>query len=366
MNYQSGRMGVAEGIGLVFSITFPLVFLSTPANLAEAAGPASWATPLLGGVGAGVLLWLQQSLIKRYGGDLLSISEHLLGTLGTYAVSFFYLFSLYASACLWTRQFAENTLLTALPNVEFSKIVFFYGLSAMLLVYLGIEACSRASYLILPFAIGGLLLVFAGLTPVLRPLYLFPLLGNGLSSVISPTLFLIGSHAPVVLLIILAPAFQNPQTIQAVMLFGIGGSSIIRALINAVYIAVFSAAIGLEKTLPFYEMTRLIYINRYVQRLEALFILLWVMLGVLGIAACLYATLYLLTRLFKLPTQKPLLFPVGLIMIVIASLPPDAGVVSSFEQTLFGTILAPGFVITTLVLLIASLKKGGGKRCDLP
>ncbi|MDF2500556.1 MAG: spore germination protein [Anaerosporomusa subterranea] len=364
MNYQSGRMGVAEGIGLAYAITFPLVFLSTPANLAEAAGSLSWATPLSGGLGAGILLWIQQALLKRFPGDLFSLSEQLLGTLGAYAVSLFYLFSMYATACLWTRQFAENTLLTALPSANFTIIVLFYGLSVLLLVYLGIEASSRASYLILPFAIGGLLLVLAGLTPVIKPLYLFPLLGNGLPSVVSPTLFLIGAHTPLALLVILAPAFQNTQTIRATIFFGVGGASVIRALANAVYIASFSAAIGLEKTLPFYEMARLLYINRYIQRLESLFILLWVMIGVLGIATCLYGTLYIIVRLFKLPTPKPVLLPLSLIMINIASLPPDAGIVSSLERTLFGSILAPGFVITTLVLLIAGLKRSGGKRCD--
>jgi spore germination protein (amino acid permease) len=317
-------------------------------------------------LGTAVLLWVQQFLLKRYSGDLLSLSQQLLGSLGGYAVNLFYLFSMYATACLWTRQFAENTLLTALPDAEFTKIVLFYGLSVVLLVYLGIEAFSRACYLILPFALGGLLLVFSGLTPVLKPLYLFPLLGNGLASVIKPTLSLIGASAPSVLLMILAPAFQNTQTIRTVILFGIGGASIIRALTNLCYVASFSAAVGLEKTLPFYEMARLIYINRYVQRLEAVFILLWVMVGLLGIAACLYGTLYVIAQLFKLPTPKPLLLPLGLIMISIAALPPDAGVVASLEQILFGSVLAPGFGITTLVLLIAALKRGGGRKCDLP
>ena len=220
--------------------------------------------------------------------------------------------------------------------------------------------------MILPFAIAGLLSVFAGLTPVLKPLYLYPLLGNGVASVVEPTLQLIGASTPLLLLLVIGPAFQNQQTIRSVILLGIGGSSMIRALANAVYVAGFSAAIGLEKTLPFYEMARLIYINRYVQRLEAVFILLWVIVGVLGIAACLYGSLYIITRLFRLPTLKPLLLPVGLIMISIASLPPDAAIVASLEKTLFVRILAPGFIIMTLALLLAALKKGGGKRCDLP
>ncbi len=366
MNYQSGRMGMAEGLGLVYAISFPLLFLSAPAVAAEAAGPVSWVIPLAGGLGTGILLWLQQYLLQRHGGDFLSLTKKILGKIGLYAVSSFYLFALYATACLWTRQFAENTLLTALPDAEFTNIVIAYGLIVMLLVYMGIEGLARASYLILPFAVGGVVLVFAGLGSMLKPLYLVPLLGNGLFSVVGPTFYLIGAGAPIVLLMILKPAFQSPQTMQTVILLGIGGGSVIQSLANAVYVSGLSAAIGLEKTQPFYEMARLIYINRYVQRLEALFIILWVIIGIIGIATCLYGTLYILARLFRLPTPKPILLPAGLIMINIAAMPPDAGVVANLDTLLFSGILAPGFIFITLVLFIVALLRGPEAKCDTP
>jgi spore germination protein KB len=355
VNYQSGRMGMAEGIGLAYSITSPLVFLATPAIVAEAAGPLSWATPLLGGLVTGGLLWILQALLTRYpGGDILSLAGRLLGRLAVYPVGLFFFFALFATACLWTRQFAENTLLTALPQAEFSTIILVYGLAAMLLVYLGIEAMSRVTFLILPFAIAGLFLVFAGLSPEMRPLYIFPILGNGLPSLLKPTLLFVGGSAPTVLLMLLAPAFQNAKTVQAAIIFGFGGGAVIRSAANAVFVMTFGAAIAAEKTLPFYEMARLIYLNRYIQRFEALFILLWVMVGVIGVAACLYGALYTLARLFRLPTPKPLILPLGLLMVQIASIPPDAAVVLSLGTMLFANILAPGFAFTTLALLAAA------------
>lgn len=364
MSYQSGRMGIAEGIGLVFAVTMPLVFLSTPAYLVDFAGSLSWVTPLVSGLLTIVLLLLQQALLNRQAFDLLSVAEQLLGRFGFYAVALFYLFALYAVACLWTREFAENTLLTALPNITFSMIVMIYGLSVMLLVYFGIEAVARASYLILPFAIGGLCLVLGGLVPVLKPLFLFPVLGNGLASTVTPTVFLVGAGTPLVLITLLAASFQDKQTIRAAIYLGIGGVSLLRSIANGIYVASFGSLIGAENLLPFYEMARLIYLNRYVQRLEAVFILLWVMSGILGITVCLYGSLYILTRLLKLPTPKPLLFPLGLIMINIAGIPPDVGSVSELEITLFVKLLAPGFVVTTLALLVAGVKRSGKKSCD--
>lgn len=123
MNFQSGRMGSAEGIGLAYGITFPLVFLSTPAYLAEVAGPLSWVTPLTGGMAAGILFGGQLFLVNRYSADLLTISERLMGKAIAFTINIFYLGVMFGTACLWTRQFAENTLLTALPAAEFNNVI---------------------------------------------------------------------------------------------------------------------------------------------------------------------------------------------------------------------------------------------------
>lgn len=364
MKYQSGRMGVAEGLALSFIITFPTLFQSTPAFLADSAGNASWIVPLLGGLVSGILLAINLFLFKRYSGDLLSIAGELLGKYGAYSVGLFYFFVLFITACTWTRQFAENTLMTALPGADFHFVVFLYGSSAVILVYLGIEAVCRATYVILPFALAGVLLAFAGLVPVMKPLFLFPWQGHGLVSILKPSLFFTGSNTPVTLLFLMAPVFQNAKTLQASLIFGFGGSTIVRSLANVAYIMTFSTAVSAEKTLPFYEMARLININKYVQRLEAVFILLWVIVGVLGIVVCLYGAVYIIARLFKLPTISPLLLPVGLIMTQVASLLPDAATVVMVGTTVFSDIYAPGMILVTFALLVTALVKGGVKTCD--
>lgn len=367
MKYHSGRMGIAEGLALAFITSFPQVFLSIPAVFAALAGPAIWAIPIIGGIVSGSFLGIHLFLLNRYQGDLLTLSERLLGKPAAVIIGLFFFFVMFGTACLWTRQYAENTLLTALPNVEFQFVILLYAISAILLVGMGIEVVSRATYLLIPFCIVGLVLVFIGLTNQLKPLYIFPLLGSGLPSFVDPILLFVGASVPVTILLILAPSFQNIQTVRAALFLGFGGSIILRSIANGVYIMVFSAAIAAEKTLPFFEMARLVYINRFLQRLEALFILLWVIVGVLGIAACLYGALYIIARLCKLPTVKPLLLPVCLIMANIAAIPPDAGTVLDLGIILYINVFSPGLAVITLVLLAAAwVKGGGGKRCELP
>ena len=360
------RLGIAEGTGLIYFTIFPLFFLSTPSEMTEAAGSISWLTPLLGGLSGGSLLWIQQTLLKESPGNLLQLAEDLLGKGASYVFGLFYFFALFANACFWTRQYAENTLLVALPAIEFNHIILVYLVSTLVMVYLGIESLSRTCYLLMPLSIGALFVVFAGLTLEMEPLYLFPLLGYGIPSLIDPLLFYTGATAPAAMLLVLAPSFQNKAAAQKVILFGIGISAIIRSMAFAVYVAVFAVTVASEKILPFFDMTRLIYINRYIQRIESLFILLWVVVGIVGIAVCFYGALTIMAQLLRLPTFTPLLLPLGIIMITVAALPMDANQVLVLNKILFSRILAPGFVITTLALLLAARLKRRREqsRCD--
>jgi hypothetical protein len=356
-------MGMAEGMALAFIVTIPTIFLNMPASFIQSTGSSNWAVPVLGGLFSGVLLAAQLFVLSRYSGDLLSAAEKLLGKYAAYAIGFFFWLVFFGTASLWTRQFAESTMLTALPYANFNTVIIGYSLPVMFIVYLGIETLCQATYVMLPFILLGMLLVFAGLTSVLKPLYLLPWQGKGLATLFRPTLFATAANIPVILLLIMAPAFQTGRTIQTALAFGFGGSCILRGVTTAVFIMIFGSAVAAEKMLPFFEMARLIYINKYVQRLEAVFILLWVIVGILAIAACLYGTLYITAKLLRLPEIKPLILPMSVIMTQLASLFPNIATVTTVASS-SSYFTVPGVVVITLALLGAALLKAKKKQCD--
>lgn len=363
MKYQSGRLGIAEGLALVFFITFPPIFLSTAGKSVQASGNLGWLPGTIAALIGIVLMYLYSRVLERYPGDLISATQSLLGQLMAWIISIFYFIVFFGLATLWTRQFAENTLLTALPYTSFDIVILWYGIGSALLIYAGIEALCRAAYVIMPFCIIALLLVFALLLPLYKPMYLLPWQGKGLANLLTPTINLIGASAPLALLFILAPAFQTINTLRSALLLGFGGSAIMRVSAVIVFIMVFGSAVGGEKMLPFYEMARLIYLNRYIQRLEAIFILLWVIVGIIAIALCLYGSLYIIAKLFKLPTIKPLIPAAALAMMQLAMLPQDTNEVLQIESVFFGLFCAPGAVFFPTVLLLAFLFKGRKKVC---
>lgn len=363
MKYQSGHLGIAEGLALVFIITFPPIFLSTAGKSVQASGSLGWLPGTIATLIGIMLMYLYSYVLEHYPGDLILATQALLGQLAAWIFSIFYFTVFFGLATLWTREFAENTQLTALPYASFDIVILWYGLGSALLIYAGIEALCRAAYVIMPFCIIALLLVFALLLPMYKPMYLLPWQGKGIASLITPTINLLGACTQLALLFILAPAFQTVSTLRSALLFGFGVSAIMRVSAVIVFIMVFGSAVGGEKMLPFYEMARLIYFNRYIQRLEAIFILLWVIIGTIAIALCLYGSLYLIAKVFKLPTIKPLIPAAALTMMQLAMLPPDTNTVLRIESIFFGSFCAPGAVFFPLSLLVAFLFKGRKKVC---
>ena len=362
MSFQPGRMGTAEGIALVFITTFTTIFLSGWSLVLDVATTATWMLPLISWAAGILILYLQLYILRHTSGDLYSACQELLGNkaAGLIAVYFIAIFSL--DAALLVRQFAESILLTALPELPCDLAVAWNLLVVAIILYSGIEAVARASYMILPMALLAVFTVLALLVPQYEFLYLTPWNGPGLKEVAFAGIRALGVNLGIIIPVILARSFQNSQTVHNAVLYGFSLSSLFKSVALAAYIAAFGTGAGREKILPFYEMARLVYINRYIQRIEALIILLWGIMGILNIAIELYIVLYLLSRLFQLQELKPLIIPVAVIIGQAAMLPAEITGVIMLQNHAHFTVYTVGIISVPLMLAAAVLIKSRSKK----
>lgn len=361
MSYQSGKLGVAEGLSFVLILTVSRIFLSTPTVILEDSAGLGWLETFLHGVPAMGMFFLLLYVFKRFPGDLYQVSQQLVGSVGAWIISLYYLAVFFINYILVLRQFAENTLLTALPSVEFNIVIMAYAGVAALIVYAGLEAMTRAAYVFLPLGVVLLVLVLTMLAPFYNFYNLAPWQGTGLMKVFGGALSKSGVDFGIMAFLILAPTFHSLRTIRIAAVVGMGLSLLLRSLSLLVYTLVFGVAVGREKALPFFEMARLVYISRYVQRLEALFIILWVIVGTLNLAASLYVGLYIMTRLFKLPSMRPLIFVVTIILAELSMLPPDVVTVIGMDAQAI-VFFNIGIYIIPLILFVATIMKSRQKE----
>jgi hypothetical protein len=162
----------------------------------------------------------------------------------------------------------------------------------------------------------------------------FPLLGSGLSSALIGGVQAAGVNFGVLILAVIAPSLQTSMTVRDAATFGLGLSVGIRALSTFIFMLVFDVTVGTEKALPFFEMARLVYLGLYLQHVESLFILLWVIVGILGIAISVWCGSYLMASVFNMPTLKPIIPLASTLVMEIATLPPDIVTVIQLDATL--------------------------------
>lgn len=361
--YQVGKLGTAEGMALVFGIVVPRLFLSGMSTGIQESGQIYWLSMVIFTLTSLLVLFMMVYVNNSVAGNMVAVCQQLVGTVGAWFIVGTYTGIFFANSALVLRQYAEYTLSTALPHADFQLVIVWYSVTVGIICYLGIEALCRTGYILLPFMAGGLISILVMVSPFYVIYNLTPWQGNGIMTAVQSGIHSAGYNVGVLALVFLSSAFQNIKTIKSAAIYALGGSLILRIVYMLVYIMVFGVATGGEKAMPFFELARLVYVNEYIQRIEALFILVWVIFGMLAIAGSLYIGLYLIVILLKLPAVRPIV-PLGTVIVAnFAMLPPDIGYTIKVDQLLvqvsqIGIYLFPG-----ILFVMALVKKRRNKKC---
>jgi len=269
----------------------------------------------------------------------------------------------FGNSALLLRQYAEYSLISALPKVNFQLMIVWYAVTVGILCYLGIEAICRTGYIMLPLLVSGLMLVFVSVSPFYMVYNLMPWQGNGIMPAIHAGIHGVGFGVGIIALAVLSSAFQNAKTIKSIAMYVTGGVVVLRIMFILSYTMVFGIGAGTEKVMPLFELTRLVYLNQYVQRIEALFIVVWVIIGLLSITVFLYIGLYLIVMLLKLPTLRPIV-PLGVIIVAdLAMLPSNIGYTVQLDKWMLQIAEIGIYVIPGILFIMTLVKKRRKKTC---
>jgi len=357
---KEGTFGPAEAIILLTMSNTARIFLPYPRVLAEIGGPAAWLTPLGGLIVALIGVHVVTLVLRKSPGKtIVEITEEACGpVLGTafnlVTVSFFM-----AVATLFTREFSEAMIIAALPSTPISVIAFLFMFVGLLGAHLGIETMARSARLMYPYAMGGLILLLLALIPRWNVHNIFPILGNGPLQVFGQGSFTTSAVSEIILAAVLVQAMGGVEKLRHI---GFRSMIIAFALLMALLLTLSMTLqweAVLENSLPFYRLSRTIYLSRFFQRVEAVFIIIWGTIGALKIALTLYGASVSLARTLKLPDHRPLIWPLGLSVYILSFLPPDMPTAVKLDADLLRPFaLIPNYLLPLLVIIAFWLRRG--------
>ncbi len=321
---KEGKFGPAEAIILLAVSDVARVFLPYPRHLIELGGPAAWMSPIGGFAIAMVGVYMMSLILKKNPDNtIIEITEEAFGP--ALGITFNLLITaFFISVCfLFIREFSEALIIAALPETPISVLATAYLAIGLLGAYLGIEAIARATRFTYIYIFGGIVLLLLTLSPQWNFDNLFPVLGNGIFPVFGLGTFSSAAVTEIILAAVLVQAIGGAGLYMRINFFAALIAFTILSVLLAVSVLTIGQDISIETTLPFYRLSRNIFLGRFFQRIEAIFIIIWSIVGALKIALTLYGAAVSLGRTLKLPDYRPLIWPLGTLIFIFSFLPPD-------------------------------------------
>lgn len=347
---------------LVIAYTFGSSVVLGSANIAVRSG---WIAIALGTVEGLLIALLFTVLSKRFHHQsLVQAAQQVFGrTLGAIPSLLFIWFMLQLGGLVLGNfeDYFEIAVLQATPSIWFGIPL---ALAAVYAVSSGVDALARATTILLPITILVAISVFALLIHEMNPENFLPLIDVSGKKLLAAThssgMFPFGES---VAFLMILPHLPAKCDARKPVLIGLLLAGLVLTVSTFRNIAVLGA--GIENTVfPSFSATRLISVGDVFTRVEILSAINFLTMGFVKVSVLMYGVAAGIAQLCGLRSHKPLILPVGLLMIMLSATGFEHGFA---ENMLFVAetwpYYAPVFTVgLPLIILLGAIISGKPRR----
>lgn len=362
---KGGKFSTYEGTLFMTIIIFSKILYTSPAVVVKQVGTACWYSTLISCATAIILFLLVCVLLNRFPGkNLEKIFEAVLGkVLGKICGLLFSLYILfYAASNL--REFLDVIKVYNLPDTPPSAIMISFIAVSMLIAYKGIESIVRASSISFYFIIFGLIIILLMASPYYNFDYIKPYFGYGLKKSLYVGLLRSSAYEEVLTLAIVITSLHGVNDCKKIGVTSLILTGIIFSISFICYLAAYQYTMGSENLSGMFQLSRTIYYSRYVQRVESIFLFIWVIASLLTTSTAFYLSIRVYCQSFGIKDHRPLMLPFALLMYATSLQPKNVSELININLLFirqYSCYLNFGLPILVLIVsLILRKKEGGG------
>ena len=354
------KIGTREAIAATIYFLSTKLLISFPQHMAEMGQTAAWIVPAVSFATATLGFLVIVALLKRYPGmSIVEASEKAGGPVLGVIASLGYFAFFFSTTVLLIREFSETVSTALLPRTPLSVIMGVFIIATLVAAYMGLEAITRAALAGMPLIIGTLILLNILLLPQSNLDTIFPLFGPGIGKIAYNGVIHSGIAGEIMFLCIIAGQLGEKHKVQRIGLISLAVSAVLMIMSTLNYSAVFPYPLSVHIAYPGYEASTLIYMGRFLQRIEVAFVFLWVISACIHLALSGYTTAVIIQDILKLSSYKPLLPALAILGFTLALVPSDVPQATYVDfmivKTYGGLVL---FVVPLILLLISRLRGG--------
>lgn len=352
----------ATSVGIIFVIT--KIFLPFPREVVELGGTAAWLIVLIAVILCPLSCWGIRGVITnaKKGSSLITATEEIMGPFFGSLINIAYFSFFFLLTFIVLREFSDIIVTDILPKTPLAVVLLALLLPVSMIARSGIEVLGRVSWLTIGIIIASLVvLIIGGLMTYADPKALTPIWGTGRTKLVKSGLVQSSLFMELLVFGFIAPRMRRKKEWVKAAWWCIVISSLILLSTIITYLYVFPYPTGLRVNSPLLEISRLIIAGRWIQRVESIFLIVWLLCTVIKLSVGLYCSAATMSQMLKLPKDRMLVFPLAILIFYLALWPANETLAVNLEKEIirtYGSILS--IILPILTWWVGAIRKKWG------
>ncbi len=304
---------------VVINLLVYRIFTRLPMSIFKTAESAAPLSALVSGIAAIFIVWLLSAcLLKNTKGNLLDAAEICFGKLGKGILALVIILYLAVSLIFTIESFSSLIKLIAFPSSPLWFIGIFLTFGAILGALGNEQAIVRLHGLFMPVIVVVLILLIASTIYPGDTSQLFPVLGNGAKSIAGSSFSGIILYTDIILLLLLVPGKTSPINITKAVSISAGFAILLNILFILALTLRIPPSIAQNQQFPIYLLMKEVYLGRFLQRLDALILLVSALSSMLYMSLNLSLLSSALKQGLGISSKPQLTVLIGILLFLVA------------------------------------------------
>ncbi|MCR5146628.1 MAG: spore germination protein [Clostridia bacterium] len=356
---KSEKIGYAEAIALITIVMINKIILNTPKDIIAKTGPSSCLNIIFISVIAIIMAILISKLFKKFPGyDILDISKFLGGKTLKFIIGSAYILLLIILTASIIKSLSETLRTIYFPTSPILYITLFFIVSSILSNRYSLKVIAKANLIIAPIIFLSILIILVSSVKNFMPQRIFPILGYGANQTFFSGLTNLFSFSGLLYLLFLPPLLDKPEKIKRMSVIAIIISSLYLFLSVACLLLSLSFTMHSDESFSLYVLTRNLVYGRFIQRVDAIFILIWIIAILSYINIPISTCIYIFKKITKIYDTNSFNYSINLLILALCIIPVEYAiftkVISQVVQNYFFVLF---FAISLPILILANLKQ---------
>lgn len=353
-----------EAICIILSVFAAHTLVSLPKALIDLTKSATILNLLIVGIIVILFIFLVLKLLKAFPGlDIIDISEYLGGKVFQKIVGIIFICYFTFSSSILLRNFCECLKIVYYPMTSILFLLVTFIIAVSIVSHFKFKSTAKVNLIIIPLTFISVLFIFFSNLKNFTLENMYPIFGEGLFETFILGLGNLGAFGGIAIIYFLPNLLKKPEDIKKVSMISIIIAIVYLILSIAIILFMFASLIEIDEIMPLYSAARNIEFGSFFQRLESIFLLVWIMQIACYLSITFAFSIYIFKKITKLEDDKKIILPYAIFLFSLALLPNNYAI-SSFLETKVYPYLVIGlvFVLSFLILLFGYFKKNKKRK----